>query len=271
MAPRQSGSIVTIASLAGQVGGLQAGAGYAASKAGVAALTKSLARHAGPLGIRVNCVNPGFIDTAMTEDWPEEARDGVIGRTPLGRIGTPGGGRRGRRLARLRAGELRPRRASGRERRAAHGLSAAVALTTKHETTRGREEMAREAKICRGSWCLGFGFTVPASLEQVVKVLSAFGYDGIELAGFFDHATVERYPDKDSRRKLVDWIHSHDLELVGYAPGPYGDFGKYPWATGGDDALQGLPRPVRAERAVLRRLRDPGDARRPRRLRAAPA
>ena len=89
MAPRQSGSIVTIASLAGQVGGLQAGAGYAASKAGVAALTKSMARHAGPLGIRVNCVNPGFIDTAMTEDWSEEARDGVIGRTPLGRIGTP--------------------------------------------------------------------------------------------------------------------------------------------------------------------------------------
>ena len=72
-----------------------------------------------------------------------------------------------------------------------------------------------------------------------MKVLSAFGYDGIELAGFFDHATVERYPDKDSRKKLVDWIHSHDLELVGYAPGPYGDFGKYPWATGGDDAYKG--------------------------------
>ena len=88
MAPRGSGSIVTIASLAGQVGGLHAGAGYAASKAGVAAFTKSLARHAGPQGIRVNCVNPGFIDTAMTEDWSEEARDGVIGRTPLGRIGT---------------------------------------------------------------------------------------------------------------------------------------------------------------------------------------
>ena len=99
--------------------------------------------------------------------------------------------------------------------------------------------MAREAKICRGSWCLGFGFEQPATLEQVVKVLSAFGYDGIELAGFFDHATVERYPDKESRKKLVDWIHSYDLELVGYAPGPYGDFGKFPWATGGDDAVKG--------------------------------
>jgi len=88
MAPRGSGVIVTIASLAGQVGGLQAGAGYAASKAGVAAFSKSLARAAGPLGIRVNCVNPGFIDTAMTETYPDDVRADVIARTPLGRIGT---------------------------------------------------------------------------------------------------------------------------------------------------------------------------------------
>jgi sugar phosphate isomerase/epimerase len=99
--------------------------------------------------------------------------------------------------------------------------------------------MARTAKISRGTWCLGFGFDPPATLEQVVKVLSAFGYDGVELAGFFDHATVERYPDKESRKKLADWIHSYDLELVGYAPGPYGDFGKFPWATGGEDAVKG--------------------------------
>jgi sugar phosphate isomerase/epimerase len=97
--------------------------------------------------------------------------------------------------------------------------------------------MARTAKICRGSWCLGFGFERPATLEQVAKVLSAFGYDGIELAGFFDHATVEKYPDRQSRTKLRDWLASLNLELVGYAPGPYGDFGKLPWATGGDDVL----------------------------------
>jgi 3-oxoacyl-[acyl-carrier protein] reductase len=89
MVPRRSGSIVMIASLAGQVGGLRAGAGYAASKAGVAALTKSLARYAGPHGVRVNCVNPGFIDTSMTADWPAEAKESVVARTPLGRIGTP--------------------------------------------------------------------------------------------------------------------------------------------------------------------------------------
>jgi sugar phosphate isomerase/epimerase len=94
-----------------------------------------------------------------------------------------------------------------------------------------------EAKISRGSWCLAFGFDPIPTLEQVVKVLSAFEYDGIELAGFFDHATVERYPDKESRRRLVDFITSHELEIAGYAPGPYGDFGRLPWATGSEDVL----------------------------------
>ena len=60
-----------------------------------------------------------------------------------------------------------------------------------------------EAKISRGSWCLAFGFDPMPTLEQVVKVLSAFGYDGIELAGFFDHATVEKYPDATSREPYI--------------------------------------------------------------------
>jgi sugar phosphate isomerase/epimerase len=94
-----------------------------------------------------------------------------------------------------------------------------------------------EAKISRGSWCLAFGMDPIPSLEQVVDVLSAFGYDGIELAGFFDHATIEKYPDVASRKKLVDWLSSKNLEIAGYAPGPYGDFGRLPWATGGDDVV----------------------------------
>ncbi len=95
-----------------------------------------------------------------------------------------------------------------------------------------------EAKISRGSWCLAFGFDPMPTLEQGVKVLSAFEYDGIELAGFFDHATVEKYPDAASRKKLVQWItEEHGLELVGYAPGPYGDFGRLPWATGSDEVV----------------------------------
>lgn len=89
MVSQASGRIVTIASLAGQVGGLEAGAGYASSKGGVLALTKSLARYAGPRGVAVNCVTPGFIDTPMTVGWPAEARERVLASTPLRRAGTP--------------------------------------------------------------------------------------------------------------------------------------------------------------------------------------
>lgn len=92
-----------------------------------------------------------------------------------------------------------------------------------------------EAKICRGSWCLGFGFEKPATLVQVAEVLSAFGYDGIEIAGFFDHCTLQTHPDKASRQKLVEYLKSKNLEVAGYAPGPYGDFGRLPWATGSQE------------------------------------
>jgi 3-oxoacyl-[acyl-carrier protein] reductase len=89
MIPRRRGRIVTIGSLAGQSGGLAAGASYAASKAGVAALTKSIARFAGPHGITANCVNPGIIDTPMTAGWPPEVLERTIAQTPLGRVGRP--------------------------------------------------------------------------------------------------------------------------------------------------------------------------------------
>jgi len=49
---------------------------------------------------------------------------------------------------------------------------------------------------------MAFGFEKMATFEQVAKVLSAFGYDVIEVGGFFDHVTVERFPDKASRAKL---------------------------------------------------------------------
>jgi 3-oxoacyl-[acyl-carrier protein] reductase len=89
MIPQRSGRIVTIASLAGQAGGLAAGAAYAASKAGVVALTKSIARFAGPHGVTANCVNPGIIDTPMTVAWPAEVRERNVRATPLGRTGRP--------------------------------------------------------------------------------------------------------------------------------------------------------------------------------------
>jgi 3-oxoacyl-[acyl-carrier protein] reductase len=87
MIPRRTGRIVTIGSLAGQVGGLVASAAYAASKGGVIALTKSIARFAGPHGITANCVNPGIIETPLTASWPREVRERTVAATPLGRIG----------------------------------------------------------------------------------------------------------------------------------------------------------------------------------------
>ena len=89
MIPRRRGRIVTVGSLAGQSGGLAAGASYAASKAGVAALTKSIARFAGPHGITANCVNPGIIDTPMIAAWPREVLERTVAQTPLGRVGKP--------------------------------------------------------------------------------------------------------------------------------------------------------------------------------------
>jgi 3-oxoacyl-[acyl-carrier protein] reductase len=88
MVPQGHGRIVTIASLGAQTGGLAAGAAYAASKGGVASLTKSIARFAGPHGITVNTVNPGVVDTPMTAGWPEEVKARTTEATPLGRMAT---------------------------------------------------------------------------------------------------------------------------------------------------------------------------------------
>jgi 3-oxoacyl-[acyl-carrier protein] reductase len=88
LVPQRSGRIVTIGSLAGQVGGLASSAAYAASKGGVIALTKSLARYAGPHGVTANCVNPGIIDSPMTAGWSPDTLDRLTAGTPLGRLGT---------------------------------------------------------------------------------------------------------------------------------------------------------------------------------------
>jgi NAD(P)-dependent dehydrogenase (short-subunit alcohol dehydrogenase family) len=87
MAPRKRGVIVNFGSVAG-LSGLPGGTAYAAAKGGVIALTKSLSQEVAPLGIRVNCVAPGWIDTPMLGNLPDKWRPGMIKNTPLGRIGT---------------------------------------------------------------------------------------------------------------------------------------------------------------------------------------
>jgi 3-oxoacyl-[acyl-carrier protein] reductase len=87
MKGRGGGSIVNVASVAGQIGGIAGSPAYSAAKAGVLGLTKSLARRFAPLGIRVNAISPADIETDMTAGFPPEIRARLIGMTPLGRFG----------------------------------------------------------------------------------------------------------------------------------------------------------------------------------------
>ncbi|HEY8525170.1 MAG TPA: SDR family oxidoreductase [Acidimicrobiales bacterium] len=81
-------SIVNLASVAGQTGGIATSVHYAASKGGVLALTRSFARLLAPEGIRVNAVAPGPVRTAMTDALDDERRAGLASGVPLGRFGT---------------------------------------------------------------------------------------------------------------------------------------------------------------------------------------
>jgi 3-oxoacyl-[acyl-carrier protein] reductase len=88
MMKRRAGSIVNISSIVG-VRGNWGQSNYAASKAGIIGFTKSLAQELGSRGVRANVVAPGYIQTQLTDVIPEEARDKMLGLTPLGRLGEP--------------------------------------------------------------------------------------------------------------------------------------------------------------------------------------
>jgi 3-oxoacyl-[acyl-carrier protein] reductase len=86
MLKQRGGAMVNISSVVGQIG--NAGqANYAAAKAGLIGLTKSVARELGSRGIRVNAVAPGFIETGMTDQLPEELQKQYLNSIPLGRFG----------------------------------------------------------------------------------------------------------------------------------------------------------------------------------------
>jgi 3-oxoacyl-[acyl-carrier protein] reductase len=88
MLRRRSGSIVNLSSVVG-VHGNPGQTNYGAAKAGIIGFTKSLARELGSRGVRANVVAPGYIDTRLTQELPEELKQAMLQNTPLGRFGDP--------------------------------------------------------------------------------------------------------------------------------------------------------------------------------------
>jgi 3-oxoacyl-[acyl-carrier protein] reductase len=88
MMKQRYGRIISITSVVGASGN-PGQANYAAAKAGVAGMTRALARELGSRGITVNCVAPGFIETDMTSALPEEQRKVLLGQIPMGHLGQP--------------------------------------------------------------------------------------------------------------------------------------------------------------------------------------
>lgn len=89
MKKKKYGRIINIGSIAGEVGSVLSGANYAASKGGVHALTKTMAKYGAKYNITANCIAPGQINTRMTNIWNEEERKIFTDEIPLGRFGEP--------------------------------------------------------------------------------------------------------------------------------------------------------------------------------------
>ncbi len=89
MIQQGSGKIVNVSSIAGKTGDITSAPGYGPSKAGIDALTKTLARQLAAHGINVNGVAPHAIETEMSAEWSEEKRKSIIDAIPLKRLGQP--------------------------------------------------------------------------------------------------------------------------------------------------------------------------------------
>jgi len=88
MAERGWGRVINMSSIVGEIGNFGQ-ANYAAAKAGMIGLTKTLAREYARKGVTVNAIAPGFIKTRMTQDMPQKALESVEAMTPAGRLGDP--------------------------------------------------------------------------------------------------------------------------------------------------------------------------------------
>ena len=135
MAARGWGRVINISSIVGHIGNFGQ-ANYAAAKAGLIGLTKTLAREYARKGVTVNAIAPGFVRTRMLDGVPDKALQSVLDITPVGRLGDPMeiGGERP--LPRLSGRRLRHRPRAGRQRR--HGDVAADAAGASTRATKGR-------------------------------------------------------------------------------------------------------------------------------------
>lgn len=88
MMRRRSGKIINVSSVVGLTGN-RGQSNYAAAKAGLIALTKSVAQELAGRGVQVNVVAPGLVETDMTTGLPEDVRDAMLEQVPLGRMGAP--------------------------------------------------------------------------------------------------------------------------------------------------------------------------------------
>jgi 3-oxoacyl-[acyl-carrier protein] reductase len=88
MVKERKGKIINISSVVGQIGNIGQ-SNYAAAKAGILGLTKSVARELASRGIAVNAVAPGFINTEMTKNLPEKVKESFLAQIPMGRMGEP--------------------------------------------------------------------------------------------------------------------------------------------------------------------------------------
>jgi 3-oxoacyl-[acyl-carrier protein] reductase len=86
MLRRRFGRIVSVTSIVGATGN-PGQANYAAAKAGLVGMSKALAQEVAARGITVNCVAPGFVDTAMTRQLDDKQREALLARIPAGRLG----------------------------------------------------------------------------------------------------------------------------------------------------------------------------------------
>ena len=115
------GRIINITSVVGASGN-PGQANYAAAKAGIVGMSKSLARELGSRNITVNCVAPGFIDTDMTRALPEAQKDALLAQIPLGRLGQPEDIAAAVAYLASPGGRLHHRRGAARQRRDVHVL-----------------------------------------------------------------------------------------------------------------------------------------------------